>query len=115
MTLKLYGIKNCDTVRKARKALKEAVKAVDFIDVRSDGLDEATVKDWLDHVEPETLLNKRGTSWRALSDEDKADAEKNPAKAIANTPTLFKRPVIVTSDGGVTVGWKKAEQDTHLG
>lgn len=114
MTLKLYGIKNCDTVRKARKALQDADKDVEFIDVRADGLDAQTVKGWLDKVEADTLLNKRGTSWRALSDAEKAAAEADPATAIVNAPTLFKRPVIVASDGGVTVGWKKPEQDKYL-
>ncbi|MEM6683245.1 MAG: ArsC/Spx/MgsR family protein [Pseudomonadota bacterium] len=114
MTLKLYGIKNCDTLRKARKALQDADKDVEFIDVRADGLDAQTVKGWLDKVEADTLLNKRGTSWRALSDAEKAAAEADPTTAIVNAPTLFKRPVIVASDGGVTVGWKKPEQDKYL-
>jgi len=114
MSLKLYGIKNCDTVRKARKALDETAHEVDFIDVRYDGLTEETVKGWLEKVDADTLINKRGTSWRNLSDAQRQAAEDNPAAAIANTPTLFKRPVIVASDGGVTVGWKKPEQDKYL-
>lgn len=115
MSVKLYGIKNCDTVRKALKALEDAKKPVEFVDVRKDGLDEGTVSSWLQEVDAETLINKRGTSWRNLSDAEKQAAEADPAAAIVKAPTLFKRPVIVASDGAVTVGWKKAEQDKHLG
>lgn len=115
MSVKLYGIKNCDTVRKALKALDDAKKPVEFIDVRKDGLDEETVSAWLEKVGAETLINKRGTSWRAMNETEKLNAETNPASAIVKAPTLFKRPVIVASDGAVTVGWKKAEQDKHLG
>lgn len=115
MTLKVYGIKNCDTVRKALKALKEAGKELTFIDVRADGLAETTVSNWLKVVKSDTLLNKRGKSWRTLSDEDKAAAEADPASAICKAPTLFKRPVIVSANGDITVGWKPAQQEKYLG
>lgn len=115
MTLKVYGIKNCDTVRKALKALDDAGQKTAFVDVRKDGLDEATVKGWLEKVDADTLINKRGTSWRTLSDPEKQAAEADPSAAIVGVPTLFKRPVIVAVDGGVTVGWKKEQQDKYLG
>lgn len=115
MTLKVFGIKNCDTVRKALKALKDAGKDVSFIDVRADDLEPQTVSDWLSAVDKDVLINKRGTSWRALNDDEKAAAEADPAAAICKTPTLFKRPVIVSPDGSVTVGWKAPEQEKYLG
>lgn len=113
--LTVYGIKNCDTVRKALKALDAAQHDVTFVDVRKDGLSQATVESWLEHVDVEVLLNKRGTSWRNLSDAEKLSAQADPAAAIVQAPTLFKRPVIVAADGAISVGWKKPEQDLYLG
>ena len=64
----LYGIKNCDTVKKARRWLDANDVAFDFHDVRADGLDQATIKSWLQNLSWEVLLNKRGTTWRKLED-----------------------------------------------
>ncbi len=105
MALTVYGIPNCDTVKKARVWLDEAGCEFAFHDFRKQGLSEDMVKGWLKAQPMEKLLNKRGTSWRKLSDAEKAneDEEHLIALMVAN-PTLIKRPVI--EDGSkITVGF----------
>ena len=63
---KLYGIKNCDTIKKARKWLTENGVEYTFHDVRSDGIDAETIESWVQQVDWETVLNRRGTTWRKL-------------------------------------------------
>ncbi|SDJ45118.1 transcriptional regulator, Spx/MgsR family [Ferrimonas sediminum] len=107
----LFGIKNCDTVKKARKHLESHNTAFDFHDFRELGLSAETLEQWLEKVEWKQLLNTRSTSWRQLSDDDKADI--NQAKAVTlmlANPTLVKRPVLVSGQT-VTVGFKAAEYD----
>jgi arsenate reductase len=95
----LFGIKNCDSVKKARRWLDENNVTYQFHDFRKEGLDQATIEGWLTSVSWETLLNKRGTTWRQLEDSRKEHL--NPQTAIAlmlENPTLIKRPVIVRDD-----------------
>lgn len=90
----VYGIKNCDTCRKARKWLEAEGIAHSFHDFRADGLDEATVAGWLSELGDEALVNRRGTTWRNLSEAERKRAEGSGAAAlIAANPTLIKRPV----------------------
>ncbi|MEO0411626.1 MAG: ArsC/Spx/MgsR family protein [Pseudomonadota bacterium] len=110
---KLYGIKNCDTVRKALKAFEAAGKPVEFVDVRAQALTEETVQSWLAYVDAETLINTRGTTWRKMDEVSRGAAMAGPASAILKEPSLFKRPVI-TDGESVTVGWKAAEQARWL-
>lgn len=101
----LYGIRNCDTCRKARAWLVEHAIPHGYHDLRVDGLDEKTLARWINDVGWETLLNRRGTTWRGLSDADKtgASAETTPGLMLANV-TLIKRPVIETGTA-VMVGF----------
>ena len=69
--LRVYGIKNCDTVKKSLKWLDKNEVDYEFIDVRQQPLQKETVNAWLQQVPAEALLNKRSTSWRNLSDEQK--------------------------------------------
>jgi len=91
----LHGIPNCDTCRKASKWF--ATQGIDyqFFDLRRDGLDVATVEAWLREIGSDKLINRRGTTWRGLTDDEKARAESNDAAVflVAN-PTLLKRPII---------------------
>lgn len=105
MQATVYGIPNCDTVKKARSHLAAQGHDVHFHDFRKDGVDEAMLRRWLAHQSMDILLNKRGTSWRKLSDADKANQDEAHLVALmlAN-PTLIKRPVI-EADGHVTVGF----------
>jgi arsenate reductase len=110
MALTLYGIPNCDTVRKARKMLE--VEGIDyqFHDFKKQGLTAQTVQGWLAHQTLDILLNRRGTSWRKLSDAEKAmtDEAQLVALMVAN-PSLVKRPVCVAGDM-VTVGFTEEVQ-----
>ena len=105
----LYGISNCDTVRKARKWLSERNVDHQYHDFRKDGLDQQTVKNWLDSVGMDVLLNKRGTTWRKLPEEEKTDlSDQRLIQLLVDNPTLIKRPVLIT-DQQILVGFKEAD------
>ena len=104
----LYGLKNCDTCKKAQNALESAGRNVTFIDIRTDADLAAKLPVWLAAKGPENLVNKRSTTWRNLSEGDRVKAE-DAATAqalLADNPTLIKRPVIEAA-GEVFVGWSK--------
>nr|WP_321981718.1 Spx/MgsR family RNA polymerase-binding regulatory protein [uncultured Cohaesibacter sp.] len=109
--MKLFGIKTCDTCRKALKTLEGAGKPVTFMDLRSGDFTGEDLDRWLAALGWEALLNRRSTSWRALDDAEKQDLDEAKARALmlAN-PTLIKRPVIET-DNAIMVGFGKAQQD----
>lgn len=102
----LYGIKTCDTCRKAMKVLDAAGRAYDFVDLRAEADMAAFAPKWIAAVGTDTLVNRKSTTWRSLSDDDKAKAESDAgaAELLAAHPTLVKRPVIETG-GDVLVGW----------
>ena len=101
----VYGIKTCDTVRKALKWLDAQGIEHAFHDFRADGLDAATVGRWVDAMGWESVLNKRSTTWKQLSDADKdgLDASRAIALMVAH-PTLVKRPVF-EQEGSVLQGF----------
>ena len=101
----LYGLKNCDTCKKAVKALDG--HDVTFVDIRADAELDHLLPKWLDAVGADTLVNKRSTTWRGLSETEKASVDNGGAIALlfAN-PTLIKRPVI-EANGEIYVGWTK--------
>lgn len=109
MSLKVYGIPNCDTVKKARTWLEAQGQAHVFHDYKKQGADAAQVAGWVAQAGLDKVLNKAGTTFRKLADEDKADltVEKAVALMVAQ-PSLIKRP-IVEYPGGVLVGFKPAE------
>lgn len=107
----VYGLKNCDTCRKALTWLKAEKIAHHFVDFKTDGVSKADVTRFVKAVGAEKLLNKASTTWRSLGDEVKGDAPLTEAKAIAlmvEHPALIKRPVFV---GGATIlsGFKEPE------
>ena len=104
--MKVYALSNCDTCRKAVKALKDAHDDLEVVDIRKDGLATEDIAKIVDAVGWEAALNRRSTTWRALDEPDKErlDAVK-AVKLIATHPTLMKRPV-VTDGERYTVGWK---------
>jgi arsenate reductase len=105
----LYGISNCDTVRKARKWLASHDVAYQFHDFRKDGLSSKQVTAWVKAVGWEALLNRRGQTWRKLADKDKANlSEAKAIKLMASEPTLIKRPVLAVNKQ-VTVGFSEAD------
>ncbi|MEM6580209.1 MAG: ArsC family reductase [Pseudomonadota bacterium] len=93
----LFGIKNCDTVKKARRYLDERNVEYRFHDFREDGLERHKVAAWLGELGWETLINKRSTSWKALDmvSRDSMSSE-SALPAIMAQPTLIKRPVLDT-------------------
>jgi arsenate reductase len=102
----LYGIKACDTMKKARDWLEGHGVAYDFHDYKNAGIDRATLQAWSTKVGWEVLLNRAGTTFRKLPDADKAGLTE--AKAIAlmlAQPSMIKRPVLDV-DGALTVGFK---------
>lgn len=108
--LTLYGLKNCDTCKKAMAALNKAGHDVVLADIRAGTDLETKVPKWLKAAGPDALVNKRSTTWRALSQADKAAVEQGKAEAllIAN-PTLIKRPVIEAGPD-IYAGWTKDVQ-----
>ncbi|WOI57356.1 arsenate reductase family protein [Palleronia sp. LCG004] len=98
--MKLYGLKTCDTCRKALKALRDAGHEVEFHDLRADGLPAERIAEF--HARfGDILLNRRSTTWRNLSE---AEREHDPVDLIVVHPTLMKRPVIDV-DGTLHLGW----------
>ncbi|HEU0065980.1 MAG TPA: arsenate reductase [Sphingomonas sp.] len=99
MTPTLYGIPNCDTVKKARGWLADAGVAVDFHDYKKRGPDPGLLGGWADRVPWETLLNRSGTTFRKLPDSDKADLTRTSAIALmAAHPSAIRRPVLDTGE-----------------
>jgi len=91
----VYGIKNCDTVKKACNWLTKNKIDYQFHDFRKDGLTQTKVKLWSSKIDWETLLNRRSTTWRKLSDAEKDSINKaNEIKLMTEQATLIKRPVI---------------------
>lgn len=98
----VYGIKTCDTVRKALKWLGEQEIEHTFHDFRVDGLEATTVERWCRELGWESVLNKRSTTWKQLSDQDKSGLDQAKAVALmAAHPTLVKRPVF--EHGGIVL------------
>ncbi len=107
MSLRLYGLKNCDTCRKALKALSAAGVEHQFADIRAGGVSAGRIAGWAKAAGWQTLLNTKSTTWRNLGEVDKQVADEAAAVALmAAHPTLIKRPVTETG-GSVTVGWTK--------
>ena len=112
----LYGIPNCDTVKKARVWLDGQGKAYTFHDYKKEGADPEKIAGWIAAAGLDLVVNRKGTTFRALSDEDKAraaDAASAPALLAAN-PSVIKRP-IVEHAGGILVGFKADEWAAALG
>ena len=109
----LFGIPNCDTVRKARKWLDDQGLAHEFVDLRADTPSAKQISEWLLAVGYERLVNRRSTTFKQLSEVDKATLEGGDAVSVLRTqPTLIKRPVLEWNNA-VSVGFK-AEDFAHL-
>ncbi|UUZ47997.1 ArsC family reductase [Massilia sp. B-10] len=110
MKISLYGIPNCDTVKKARTWLAEQDHDFTFHDFKKQGLERATAAEWLTQIDWQTLVNRKGTTWRNLSDERKAAVTDNASALdlILETPSVVKRPVL-DRDGKFSVGFSAAQ------
>ncbi len=110
MTITLYGIPNCDTVKKARLWLTDAQHAFVFHDFKKQGLERATVAAWLEQLDWQVLLNRKGSTWRGLPDAQKAavtDAA-GALEVMLASPSVIKRPVLAR-DGRYSVGFAPAQ------
>lgn len=95
----LYGLKNCDSCRKAMAWLSQHGRAYRFHDLRADGLDALLLAGWVDQLGWERLLNRKSTTWRGLTQADTHDLNRDTALALMLTyPTLIKRPILVADD-----------------
>ena len=105
----LWGIKSCDTVRKAKKWLEKEQVNFSFIDFRENELNAEQIKHWASALSWETIFNKRSTSFRNLSDTEKADiTEEKAIELMLEFPTLIKRPILVV-DELVHAGFKQEQ------
>jgi|TARA_B110000046_G_scaffold179787_1_gene209522 arsenate reductase len=95
LSVTLYGIKNCENVKKARKWLEANSVSYAFHDFRVNGIDKALVNHFLKQIDIEILINKRGTTWRKLSNEEKKITNKAQAILLMiENPAIIKRPVL---------------------
>lgn len=110
-TITLFGIPNCDTVKKARDWLEAQAIPFRFHNFKKDGLAQAQIETWLEQIELDVLINRKGTSWRALTEEQKnlANDRDSAIQLIFAQPSLIKRPVLQIENGGIKhlgVGFK---------
>lgn len=113
MTITLYSLKNCDTCKKAVKALEGAGKTVSFVDIHAEADLPAKLPGWIEAVGAEALTNTRSTTWRGLDEAQRARAGSDALGLLAENPTLIKRPVI-EAGGTVHVGWATPVQEALL-
>ena len=112
--IKLYGIPNCDTIKKARKFLKDNNIDYDFHDYKKSGVPEKELKKWIKQTGWEALLNKRGTTWRKLDDNTKDNVNQSTAiKIMLENPSIIKRPLL-DIDSTYTVGFNEKEYKSLL-
>lgn len=106
----LYGIKNCDTIKKTKKWLNDNGIDYQFHDYRKDGINEKLLSQWCKELSWESLLNKRGTTWRKLPEDTKNAMNQSKAiKIMLDQPAIIKRPVLDMGDQRI-VGYS---EDTY--
>lgn len=120
MTITIYGIKSCNSMKKAFSKLDELGVNYEFHDYKKQGIDRQSVSRWVDSLGLDKVLNKRGTTWRKLGDEQKAaaDADQNAAieLMLANT-SMIKRPLIEGEHNGKAIvfcGFDPAQFDANF-
>jgi arsenate reductase (glutaredoxin) len=114
MTVTLYGIKNCDTMKKARAWLDARGVAYAFHDYKAQGIDRAWLEAWARSVGWEALLNRAGTTFRKLPDADKAGLDEGRAMALMlDQPSMIKRPVL-NLGGRLLVGFNPDEYEAAV-
>lgn len=105
----IHGIKNCDSVKKARRWLDNHGVDYQFRDFRQDAPSETEILEWFQQCDWQQVLNKRSTTWKQLAEEEREQLEgaEDAAKLMTSYPTLIKRPLLV-HDGAITVGFGEA-------
>ncbi|MCB1960266.1 MAG: ArsC family reductase [Rhodocyclaceae bacterium] len=104
--IRIYGIRNCDTMKKALGWLDQHGVAYVFHDYKKSGIDATTLADWLTRAERSVLVNTRGTTWRKLPAEaQRIDTDAAAIALMSAHPSLIKRPVLDTATGALLVGF----------
>ncbi|TQV81488.1 Spx/MgsR family RNA polymerase-binding regulatory protein [Aliikangiella coralliicola] len=112
--LQVYGIRNCDTVKKALKWLNENQLDTEFHDFKKESLPEAVVAEWFSQIDQKKLINRRGLTWRKLDDSQKALTEPSDLiPLIIENPTLVKRPVVF-HQGVWSVGYDESDWQSRF-
>ena len=112
MSITIYGIKNCDTIKKARAWLDRRGVDYAFHDYKVAGIDKGKLEGWAREVGWEALLNKAGTTFRKLPDKDKEGlTEKKAIALMLAQPSIIKRPVLELSGGKLLVGFKPEQYE----
>ncbi len=107
----LYGIPNCDSMKKARKWLAAHAVVYDFHDYKKLGIDEKLLRTWINKVGWEVLLNRRGMMWRKLTQAQRDNIDQKSAIAIMlSTPSIIKRPVLIKDDL-IMVGFSETQYE----
>ncbi|GAB1256741.1 ArsC family reductase [Aurantivibrio plasticivorans] len=111
----IFGIPNCDTVKKARKWLESQGVDYEFHDFRKDGLSKSQVADWLKTIDAGKLVNKRSTTWKQLPEKQKEnlDAKVIPS-LLVEYPTLIKRPLLEIDGQAISVGFSEKDYQQLL-
>lgn len=111
----LFGIPNCDTVKKARTWLDQHSIPFAFHNFKKDGLTQDIVEGWLRNIELSALINRKGTSWRALNDQQKqqADKQEGAIALVLENPSLIKRPLLQIdgSDSQISLGFSESQYE----
>lgn len=108
--LKIYGIKNCSSMKKAFDLLSALGLPYEFHDYKKQAIDADTLKNWLDKVGADIILNKKGTTWKKLTEEEQVKAlssEENLIQTLISHSSMIKRPVLQTETGYI-VGFDEA-------
>lgn len=108
----VYGIPNCDTVKRVRAALTASGCEYEFHDFKKSGVPLQAAAQWLTQCGWQPLINRQGTTWRKLTEEEKQAVhdERSALSLMQSQPSVIKRPVIRWPDGKVTVGWDETVQ-----
>ena len=115
-SLTIYGIKNCDTMKKARAWLDKHGVDYEFHDYKTAGIERERLEQWSKKVGWETLLNRAGTTFRKLPDKDKSGLDANKAIALMLAqPSMIKRPVLALGGGKLLVGFKPDIYESQIG
>ncbi len=113
-SITIYGIKNCDSIKKTRTWFEDKQLDYRFHDYRIDGLENPLIKAFTEKLDIDSILNRRSTSWRQLSDDQKADLNTEKVlQLMLENPTLIKRP-IVSIDGQLIVGFQPDQYSAML-
>jgi arsenate reductase (glutaredoxin) len=115
MTLMMYGIPNCDSVKKAKDYLNQQGIEFVFHDFKKNGITVDVIQEWLVRIDLNSIINRKGTTWRALSEQEKlsCDQSESALNLLCQKPTLIKRPVLV-SDHFILVGFNPENYATFL-